>query len=71
MFTNSASTAGRSKHVHIRHNFANQFLDFGEMEIRHCPTNNMVAVLLTKPLPSHTLSILREILLGKKSAEQG
>ena len=62
-----SSTADRSKHVHIRNNFVYQFLNRGEMEIRHCPTSKMVTDLLTQPLPTHTFSILREILSKKTS----
>ena len=69
--TNGASTADRSRHVHIRNNFVFQFLECGKMEIRHCLTNKMLADLLTKPLNTNTFSILREFLLGNKTAEQG
>lgn len=71
LVTNGASTADRSKHVHIRNNFINQFLNNGDMEIRHCPTNKMLADLLTKPVNTHIFTILREFLLGNKIAEQG
>ena len=67
LVTNGSSTADRSKHVHIRNNFVYQFLNRGEMEIRHCPTSKMVTDLLTQPLPTHTFSILREILSKKTS----
>ena len=71
LVTNGASTADRSKHVHIRNNFINQFLNNGDMEIRHCPTSKMLADLLTKPVNTHIFTILREFLLGTKTAEQG
>ena len=71
LVTNGASTADRSRHVHIRNNFVFQFLDSGKMEIRHCPTDKMLADLLTKPLNTNTFLILREFLLGNKTAEQG
>merc|ERR1711991_1238088 len=50
---NTASTADRARHVHIRNNFVFQFLESGKMEIRHCPTNMMLADLLTKPLTTN------------------
>ena len=71
LVTNGATTADRSRHVHIRNNFVFQFLDSGTMEIRHCPTDKMLADLLTKPLNTNTFLILREFLLGNKTAEQG
>ena len=48
LVTDGASTADRSKHVHIRNSFVFQFLDIGVMEIRHCPTKKMLADLLAK-----------------------
>lgn len=71
LVTNGASTAGRSKHVHTQKNFVKQFLNCGKVGILHCPTSIMVADLLTKPFPSHTFSVLREILFGKKSTDEG
>ena len=68
---NGASTADRAKHVHIRNNFVFQFLESGKMQIRHCPTNMMLADLLTKPLITNIFIILREFLLGNTIAEQG
>ena len=69
LVTYGASTADRSRHVHIRNNFVFQFLDSGVMEIRHCSTSKMLADLHTKPLITNTFSILREFLLGTKTAE--
>ena len=71
LVTNGASAADRSKHVHIRNNFVYQFLNCGKMELRHCPDSKMVADLLNIFFSSHTISIVLEIHLKKKSAEQG
>lgn len=71
LVTNGASTAERSRHVHIRNNFVSQFHDSGEMEIGHCPTSKMIADLLTKLLIANTFYILREFHLGNKTAEHG
>ena len=64
LVTNGPSTAGRVRHVHIRNAFVNQFLANGTMQIVFCPTSQMIADILTKPLPPPTYNILRKLLLG-------
>ena len=41
----------RTKHIDIRHHFIREQVDKGRIDIQYCPTNDMVADLLTKPLP--------------------
>ena len=53
LVTNGPSTAGRVRHVHIRNAFVNQFLANGTMQIFFCPTLQMIADILTKPLPQY------------------
>ena len=57
-------TAGRVRHVHIQNAFVNQFLANGTMQIVFCPTSQMIADILTKPLPPPTYNILHKLLLG-------
>ena len=42
----------------------NQFLENGEMKIKYCPTDKMVADILTKPLQGEQLKDLAMKLLG-------
>ena len=58
------STSDRTRHIKIRYYFVNQFLESGEMKIRYCPTDEMVADILTKPLQGEKFKILALKLLG-------
>ena len=58
------STSDRTRHIKIRYYFVNQFLESGEMKIRYCPTDEMVANILTKPLQGEKFKILALKLLG-------
>ena len=69
LVSDGATTSDRSKHVHIRNNFIHQYIADGSMGITHCPTNDMIADLLTKPLPKHLFLYLRDYLLGHKIPE--
>jgi hypothetical protein len=42
----------RTKHIDIRWHFIRYCIDNGSIELRYCPTEDMTADLLTKPLPS-------------------
>ena len=66
LVTNGPSTAGRVRHVHIRNAFVNQFITSGSMRIIFCPTSQMIADILTKPLSPPIYNTLRKLLLGYK-----
>jgi hypothetical protein len=51
--------------IKIRYFFIKQFLDSGEFEIEHCPTDIMLADLLTKPLQGQKFLAMRDKLLGR------
>jgi len=67
MAKNGYSTSDRTKHIKIRYFFIKQFLDSGEFEIEHCPTDLMLADLLTKPLQGQKFLGLRDKLLGRNT----
>ena len=58
------STSDRTRHIKIRYYFVNQFLENGEMKIKYCPTDEMVADILTKPLQGEKFITLAMKLLG-------
>jgi hypothetical protein len=64
MAENGYSTSSRTKHIKIRYFFIKQFLDSGEFEIEYCPTDLMLADILTKPLQGRKFLELRDKLLG-------
>ena len=41
----------RTKHIDIKHNFIREKVENGELILKYCPTNDMIADLLTKALP--------------------
>ena len=46
----SASCTGNSRHINIRHFFANYRVDKVEIEVQYCPTHLMIADYFTKSL---------------------
>ena len=46
---------GNSRHIHIRYFFVKDRIDKGEMRVEYCPTNLMLAGLLTKPFMGELL----------------
>ena len=40
----------RTKHIDIQHHFVRKIVVSGLMTVQHCPTNDMIADGLTKPL---------------------
>jgi hypothetical protein len=41
----------RNKHIDVRHHYIRDKVADGQVVLRHCPTGDMVADMLTKPLP--------------------
>ena len=58
------STSDRTRHIKIRYYFVNQFLENGEMKVKYCPTDEMIADILTKPLQGEKFRSLAMKLLG-------
>lgn len=51
--------SGRSKHIDVRYYFVKDYIEKGFVDCTYCPTENMVADLLTKPLPASRIKMLR------------
>ena len=64
---NGRSTSNRTRHIKIRYFFLKQFLDSGELQVVYCPTDKMVADILTKPLQGEIFAKGRSYLLGYDS----
>ena len=61
---NGKSNSDRTKHIALRHFFVKQYLDDGAFNIVHCPTEDMIADILTKPLQGPQFFKLRALILG-------
>ena len=64
MAKNGRSTSDRTRHVNIRYFFVKQYLDDGTMNISRCPTLDMIADILTKPLKGERFEKIRDLLMG-------
>lgn len=51
--------SGRSKHIDVRYYFVKDYVDKGVVYCTYCPTENMIADLLTKPLAAGRIKLLR------------
>ena len=69
--SNGVSTSDRSRHIHIRNSYVGQFVENGQIKVVHCPTKNMTADVLTKPLGVSQFLYLRDYLLGYKIPKKG
>lgn len=50
---------GRAKHIDIRHHFVREQVSDGTIELKYCPTREMVADILTKGLAQEQFCLLR------------
>jgi hypothetical protein len=58
------STAEKTRHINIRYFFVKDRVEAGEIEIKYCPTEHMLADILTKPLQGEAFRKMRDILLN-------
>ena len=61
---NGKSNSDKTKHIALRHFFVKQYLDDGTFHLVHCPTEDMIADILTKPLQGPQFFKLRALVLG-------
>jgi hypothetical protein len=62
----------RSKHIDVRYHFIRENIRADKLEIRYCPTDQMVADALTKPLGRTKLELfVAEMGLVPRSSHQG
>ena len=59
-----ASSGRRTRHLNIRHFFITDRIHQGEVSVVYCPTDDMVADVLTKPLQGSKFRKFRRLLLN-------
>jgi hypothetical protein len=64
MIKNGNPTSSRTRHIHIRFFFVKDRVDQAEIRIEHCPTEDMWADLMTKPLQGALFIKMRDLVLG-------
>ncbi len=59
-----ASSSKRMKHINIRYFFITDRISKGEVRVEWCPTAEMVADFMTKPLQGPTFKQFRDLIMG-------
>ena len=62
-----ASSGKWTRHINIRYFFITDRINMKEIEIEWCPTKEMVAYFMTKPLQGSHFSRLRDLIMGMTS----
>lgn len=60
-----ASSSKRTKHINVRYFFITDRISKGEVRVEWCPTSEMVADFMTKPLQGSTFKRFRDLIMGR------
>lgn len=71
VINNGLKSARRLKHLDIKIFFLRDYVEEKQMKVIHIPTEDMIADILTKPLPAQQFNRLRDKLLGYDKAWMG
>ena len=58
------SSSKRTKHINMRYFFITDRVANGEVDIKHCPTNNMLADFFSKPIQGSLFREQRKAILN-------
>jgi len=65
--TNGRKSAGkRSRALNIRYFFITDQVELGNVQIEHCPTDDMIGDFMTKPLQGEKFRKFRDLILGEQ-----
>lgn len=65
-----ASSSKRTKHINVRYYFVTDRIAKGELKVQWCPTENMIADYMTKPLQGKLFRRFRDLIMGSRSAPE-
>ena len=54
----------RSKHIDIKYHFNREKVESGEVVLKYCPSAEMIADVMTKPLPAPQHRALIKLMMG-------
>ena len=58
------SSSKRTRHMNVRYFFITDRVKKGDLEIKYCPTDEMIADFLTKPLQGNKFINFRQAILN-------
>ena len=58
------SCTGNLRHISIRYFFVKDRIDKGEVEVKYCPSEHMLADFFTKPLQGNVFRVFHEVIMG-------
>ena len=65
-----ASSSKRTKHINVRYYFITDRIAKGEVRVEWCPTKDMIADFMTKPLQGSLFKKFRDVIMGSISTEE-
>jgi len=65
-----ASSSKRTKHINVRYFFITDRIWKGEVRVEWCPTKDMVADFMTKPLQGSAFRKFRDLIMGSLSVKE-
>ena len=64
------SSSKRTKHINVRYFFITDRITKGEVPVEWCPTKQMVADFMTKPLQGTIFKKFRDLIMGSLSMDE-
>ncbi len=59
-----SSSSKRTKHINVRYFFITDRISRGEVRVEWCPTNDMIADFMSKPLQGALFKKFRDLIMG-------
>ena len=69
-YSQNALVSEKTKHIDLKYHFVKDHVQLGTIKLRYLPTGDMVADMLTKPLPGPALVKHRSAILGTSGPMQ-